>query len=309
MEQLSSKINEGSFLGRIVNGIAKEFPNHRPFLLRRFGKIESDELNFCEQTAEQIHKIAGSRLQEFLAGYEFICNIQKDEELYFRRNGRYRLTTFAEALSEVYDNKPYMLAYMRGLLVTQVLWSNHTKSLQFYSQRYLKLLKNEDKLLEIGPGHGLLMARAIEHLSDFAVTGWDISEASLRDTTDALDALGVTKKYQLQARNLFEVADERFDAVVFSEVLEHLEEPEKAVKAIVNIMRPGGKLYVNVPINSPAPDHLFLLQSPEHVESFLFGCGLNIVESAYYPATNYTLEQAIKHKLTISACLICTPSR
>jgi 2-polyprenyl-3-methyl-5-hydroxy-6-metoxy-1,4-benzoquinol methylase len=300
-------INAGS-LEQIIERQLTLYPKHKSFLDRRFESLEAAERARCERLAADITKLAEGRIDDFLLGYDFICNIQRDEEIYFRRQNEYRLKRFEDAFEQVYSNKPYMLNYMRGLLVSQIFWSNHTKSIGFYEDRFLGSLAPEAQLLEIGPGHGLLLARAIEALNEGSAVGWDISQASLEDTKNALRALGISKDYALRERNLFQSGSERFDAVVFSEVLEHLEEPEAAMRAILSFTKPDGRVYINVPINSPAPDHLFLLRSPEEAVEFVESCGFRITDSAFFPATNYSMEQARKHKLTVSVCLIARPA-
>jgi 2-polyprenyl-3-methyl-5-hydroxy-6-metoxy-1,4-benzoquinol methylase len=199
-----------------------------------------------------------------------------------------------------------MLRYMRGLLMTQIFWSNHAASMRFYLNEFLIGNAAGYDLLEIGPGHGLLFSRAIADTRSGSVVGWDLSVASVAATREALDKLEVTRPYRLEVRDLFESNEcgEAYDAVVFSEVLEHMEEPGKALDAIRGVMRPRGRLYINVPINSPAPDHLLLLRSPDEALSFVKSHGFEIERTGFFPATNYSLEAALKHALTISVCII-----
>jgi 2-polyprenyl-3-methyl-5-hydroxy-6-metoxy-1,4-benzoquinol methylase len=298
-------------LGRLVQRQVETTPRHSPFLARRFAGATARELALCEEIARQIVSLAGDELDAFVAGYDFICDIQKREELYFRRHDAYRLKTVSEASAEVYSNKPYMVAYMRGLLMTQAFWSNHAASMAFYLDEFLARNPLDYDLLEIGPGHGLLFSRAAADPRARSVVGWDLSPSSVQESREALRKLGVPQRFSLEVRDLFDSANSRdaFDAVVFSEVLEHLEEPQKALAAIRRVMRPGGRLYVNVPINSPAPDHLFLLRSPEEAVSFVQSCGFEIERTAFFPATNYSLETARKHALTISVCMVGTKPR
>jgi hypothetical protein len=51
-------------------------------------------------------KLAGGEIEGFLEGYDFICDIQKKEGIYFRRHNAYRLKTVSEAVAEVYGNQP-----------------------------------------------------------------------------------------------------------------------------------------------------------------------------------------------------------
>lgn len=298
----------GPKVAKLSGALLAAYPKHEAFLDRRFQNLSEADVQKCEDLADQILNLAGDELDTFIQGYEFICQILKEEELYFRRNGSYRLTSFKDALEQVYSNSEYMAAYMRGLLLTQLFWTNHTQSIGFYTERFLGELPNGAELLEIGPGHGLLLARAVQVARHGRVTGWDVSQSSIDHTRHALGSLGVTEGFTLEARNLFDSQAEDFDAVVFSEVLEHLEDPKAALAAIRSLIRPGGRLFLNVPINSPAPDHIFLLRSPEEAFDLVESQGFRILETGCFPATNYTLEQAARHKLTVSVCMIATPA-
>lgn len=280
---------------------------HATFLRRRFDSVSAREMKSLDKIADDIISLCGNKVDQIANGYEFICKIQKEEELYFRRHKNYRLTRFQDALDQVYSNAPYMDAYMRGLLATQLFWSNHSEAIDFYSREFLANLSPGAKLLEIGPGHGLLLARAARALGPEHVTGWDVSAASLDQTRWGLRALGVADGFNLVERNLFEARDEKFDAIVFSEVLEHLEEPERALTSIRSLLNGDGRLFINVPINSPAPDHIFLLRSPEEAFDLVKKQGFQILQSECFAATNYSMEQALKHKLTITVCMVVTP--
>ncbi len=294
------------YLGALVSRQSAESPRHVPFFLRRFSHIPDSELALCDEFARQIFELAGSEIDAFFGGYDFICDILKQEEIYFRRNDTYRLKTVRQAIEEVYGNSLYMQNYMRGLLMTQVFWSNHAASMNFYIDEFLARNSPDTDLLEIGPGHGLLFFRAISDLRVRTATGWDLSAASISETQDALRKLGVKRPYELQVRDMLQSHDaaQCFDAVVLSEVLEHLEQPSEALDAIAAILRPGGRLFVNVPINSPAPDHIFLLRSPEEAVSLVKSRGFEIERTGFFPATNYSLDAAKRHKLTISVCVI-----
>jgi len=46
-------------------------------------------------------------------------------------------------------------------------------------------------------------------------------------------------------------ADESFDVVVCNAVLEHVEFPEQAIGELKRVLRPGGRIWVEVPFNQP----------------------------------------------------------
>jgi len=90
-------------------------------------------------------------------------------------------------------------------------------------------------------------------------------------------------------------------------VLEHLEHPREALTRIKKLMNPEGRLFINMPINSPAPDHLFLLDTPEEVVDFVEKSGFRIEQSRFLPQTNMTLEKARRTKSTITTLIIARP--
>jgi 2-polyprenyl-3-methyl-5-hydroxy-6-metoxy-1,4-benzoquinol methylase len=282
-------------------------PAHRKYLETRLSRAAPDSLPVLEDLAKQIHALAGPRLPDICDNYDFICRIVRQEEIFFRRHGRYRLSSFADANRLVYADAEYMGKYMDGLLLTQIYWSNHSASYQFYKNVFLGKAPTGYDYLEIGPGHGLLLHQAISDVRSGSVTGWDLSQASIDRTREALKMLGARgKSPSLLLQDLYAADDQgaRFDCVTFSEVLEHLEDPKGALVKLRSLLKPTGRLFVNVPINSPAPDHLYLLESPEEAVAAVEAAGFEIEHAEFYPMTNHTLEQARKHKLTISACIV-----
>ena len=194
-------------------------PHHEKFLTRRFQSAGDQEMGVCDGLARQIAQVAGERLDVFCRDYDFICQIQQEEEYHFRRHDEYRLKSFADALRDVYNNKPYMDSYMNGLLMTQIYWSNHTASFTFYRDRYLTSLPDGYRFVEVGPGHGLLLYQAAADPRAGSVSGWDLSEASIEQTRAALARLGAPE-VPLVIQNLFDVEAlaETYDGVGFSEV-------------------------------------------------------------------------------------------
>jgi 2-polyprenyl-3-methyl-5-hydroxy-6-metoxy-1,4-benzoquinol methylase len=281
-------------------------PNHRKYLETRLAKAPQD-FPMLEELARQVWLLAGARLPEVCDNYGFICKIVREEEMYFRRHGKYRLDSFADANRIVYADPEYMGRYMDGLLLTQIYWSNHSSCYRFYKEEFLRNAPDGYDYLEIGPGHGLLLYQAVADKRCGSVTGWDLSPASIDHTRQALEKLGTGgRMLELVLQDLYAVNDnvQKFDCVTFSEVLEHLETPKEALAKLLLILKPGGRIFVNVPINSPAPDHLYLLQSPNEAVLVVKNAGFEIERTEFFPLTNHTMEQAQKHKLTISACIV-----
>ena len=257
-----------------------------------------------EELSDMVLRIADGGLAEMCAGYRQMCAWFMEEELFFRRNGRYRASNYAEVEAAIYASRDIMTGYMHGLLLSQILWTNHT-AVSLYFDEFLDRLPKGFRLLEVGPGHGLALYRALVHRSCDAASAWDISEASLRLTRQALTKLGAADRAALEKRSIFDRTDDRFDAVVCSEVLEHLEDPGAAVAALATLMDSNALAFINVPCNSPAPDHISLFRQPEEVLELLERNGLKVIDHRFYPATGLTLERARKAAMTMSCAAIC----
>jgi 2-polyprenyl-3-methyl-5-hydroxy-6-metoxy-1,4-benzoquinol methylase len=295
----------GAALTEVYDTQVRITPEHKDHIDKRLAKTSPGEREMLEQIATMILRLTGRQLPRTCEGYSWICNVVLEEELYFRRHGGYRLSKFEDALAEIYSVPEKMVPYMDGLLMTQLWWPNHTASISYLKTRFLPALADGYELLEVGPGHGLLLSFPAQDPRSSHVEAWDLSEASLSATSSALRNIGVTREVILKDQNLFEAdpGKRKFDAIIFSEVLEHMDEPKRALLSLKSILKDRGRIYIHMPINSPSPDHLFNLPTPEAVVQFVESCGLEVVDSEFAPMMGKSLEQCMKHKLSIS-CLL-----
>jgi 2-polyprenyl-3-methyl-5-hydroxy-6-metoxy-1,4-benzoquinol methylase len=233
-----------------------------------------------------------------------MCEMVLAEEVFFRRNDRYRLSSFADAEREVYADKAFMTRYMNGLLLSQVWWHNHSAVMRYYQDHFLPNNIEGFKHLEIGPGHGLYLVLAANSPKCASANGWDVSESSVALTQHATNVLDPRQPITLSLVNMFDAREAHFDSIVFSEVLEHLEEPKVALDAIYGHLNPGGRAFINAPCNSPAPDHLSLFRAPEEIVELVKSSGFEIEDTLFAPTTGATLERARKRALAISTVVV-----
>ena len=282
------------------------FPEHEPKLVRRFANSGNEELAFLDRLAQMIARIVGPNVTTYCEDYRFLTDIVLEEEIFFRRENRYRLSTFREAEEQVYGDKVLMTRYMNGLLMSQLWWSNHTAALQFFCARFLDRNPPGFRHLEIGPGHGLLLYLAASHPNCGPATAWDISESSLHAVRSTLSGLDYSRPLSLELTNLFAAPKGEFDSIVFSEVLEHLEDPVAAIAAIKALLAPNGRAFVHAPVNSPAPDHLTLFRTPEEIVELVKASGLSVEDVLFAPTAGTSLQRARQLSLAISTIVIAT---
>lgn len=291
-------------LSRVVAMQIARFPEHEPFLARRFNGESDEAFQFADELARWVTALSGDELPTVLEDYQWLSGVVLEEEIFFRRNGRYRLSSFADALEQVYSNTPYMAKYMNGLLASQLWWRNHTEVMRYFRDAFIARNPDGFSHLEVGPGHGLFLA--IAAMANVGrCEGWDISDASLESTRDGLRRLGIPdERVALRKIDLFDAPAEQFESITFSEVLEHLEEPLDALGALHRLLAPGGRIFINAPVNSPAPDHLYLFRTPEEVAEVVEKGGFTIEDTMFAPCSGATLDRARRLSLTISAAVI-----
>jgi 2-polyprenyl-3-methyl-5-hydroxy-6-metoxy-1,4-benzoquinol methylase len=291
-------------LSSLIELQLRVWPEHEEFLKTRF---EHADLGFAEKLAGLVGRATDS-LEEFAVDYRWLCDRVNEEELHFRRTGAYRLSTFADANREVYSNAEFMRRYMNGLLLSNIWWDNHARVIEYYANGFLHDNRAGYRHLEIGPGHGLLLYLAATDARCASASGWDISEASITATRLMLTRLGITRDVDLIRLDLMgdHQTEARFDSIVISEVCEHLEDPRAALAKLGRYLAPGGRLFVNVPINAPAPDHIYLLRTPEEAVDLVRSAGLDVVSTAVYPMTGLTEKRARKLRAAISCIVVGT---
>lgn len=301
-------------LSRLAQAQLLRWPEHRGHLARSFGSHDGTGLRILEQVASLVLRLSGQDghgLPALCADYRYVCEeLILPEELFFRRHGRYRLATFAEAQAEVYGRAELMARYMNGLMLSSLFWANHAAAYRSYLLDFLPGNRAAYRHMEVGCGHGLLLHLAAQDPRCAALTGWDVSAASLDQSRRCLQALSPERAVRFEQRDLMAVEaappdpQSGYDSVVISEVLEHMEDPAAGLRGLHRAMNPGGRLFVNVPVNSPAPDHIYLLRSPQEALDLLRAAGFLVREHRCLPATGATLDRALRQGLTINTVII-----
>lgn len=101
-----------------------------------------------------------------------------------------------------------------------------------------------DSILDCGCGDGLYL-KIIKQLSGAAVYGFDLSGESLRLARGYTGEVGVPLA---QGRvGSLPYKDNSFSKIFSTEVLEHVEDDLGALKEILRILKPGGRLIITVP--------------------------------------------------------------
>ena len=98
-------------------------------------------------------------------------------------------------------------------------------------------------ILDVGCGEGITLAKLIALFPVAEVLGVDLDPRNIE----------ICQEHQLpvQQASVYELpfGEESFDTCILMEVIEHLEQPEKAIAELARVTRPGGRIIVVYPVD------------------------------------------------------------
>lgn len=251
----------------------------------------------------------GETYETIADGYLEYCFYFMEERKYFIRNGTYRYTTAKEA-AHLYENREYARKCMIGLSMAVYLWKMQRDNMHFFIERCQMDNHQGGTYLEVGSGHGEYLVTAVENTSFDSYYAIDISyvaaemtktfcEFALQEKEDRLKIIKVENK------DFFDLPyEEKFDAIVMSEVIEHVENPNDFLMQIKKLAKKDTFIYLSTAINSPFPDHLYHFHNKHEVYSLIEEAGLKIVDETFSTAAGITLEKAVKKIYDITVCFV-----
>lgn len=111
------------------------------------------------------------------------------------------------------------------------------------------------KILDVGCAEGQALRSVHVLFPLWRKFGIDISSIAINQAqaSDSAFTYSIGSIYELP------YVDDHFNVIHCGETLEHLEDPEKAIKEMVRVLRHKGNLVISVPFmhNNPSPEHLW----------------------------------------------------
>lgn len=246
-------------------------------------------------------------LEYAIDAYQKMCNDMMKSQIYFMNNDKYPIASAELANETVYSNEIVMKLYMIGLAISQFLWSTHYDMYSCLIKSFKKYSGSIKSYLEIGPGHGLFLYKAVELLnSDVKFTAVDISNTSIDITKSMLSF------FKPNCNNInYHVTDmlnltleEKYDYITMGEVIEHVNFPETLLNKLHDLLNNNGRAFVSTCVNCPAIDHVYHFKTVDEIREMFYRCKFIIEEEIIAPVEDLPFEEIMKRKITINYCAI-----
>jgi SAM-dependent methyltransferase len=157
------------------------------------------------------------------------------------------------------------------------------KARRKYLLRLLKNAPKNSKILDIGCSSGIFLKDLeAQGFNMQNLYGIDISGNAVKNCHKN----GIQNAFVMDAQHI--TLEQKFDIIVASDCLEHLEDEKKALENWKNLLAPGGKMYVFVPAFQSLWSHHDVVNmhyrryTRKELTTRMAGLGLNITASGYW---------------------------
>jgi 2-polyprenyl-3-methyl-5-hydroxy-6-metoxy-1,4-benzoquinol methylase len=273
-------VNARTFLDELTARISRDFPELARGLLAN--QLDDDDplWEWASLATEHVLRITGNDARRIDQCAEAFVVTSLDFlrlQARFMKTGSYLRSAASESLG-LYADSERMTEYLDGLALTYGMWPNHARMLRFFVTEFVPLVGRDGRVLEIGPGHGLLASVLLEQREDVHYVGVDISPRSISYSAAAFAAAGIEEgRYELFVADAGEpealVSGGDFAGMVCCEVLEHVDDPGSLLRSMSAQIEPGAPAFVSTVANMEAEDHVYLFHDAHEIRSLLFESG------------------------------------
>ena len=276
-------MNTRAVLEELTARISRDFPVLKGGLLANQLAADDPLWEWATQATEHVLRITGGddeRIDECVEAFVVTSLDFLRLQARFMKTGHYAHSA-ANDSAALYSDAERMTEYLDGLALTYAMWPNHARMLQFYVTSFVPLIPVGSRILEIGPGHGLLSAVLLRERLDIHYVGVDISPRSISYSAAAFTAAGIAAdRVELvvadAGTSAARLGDEQFDAAVCCEVLEHVDEPGSLLRGLGTQIKPGAPTFVSTVANMEAEDHVYLFHDADDIRALLGANGFAV---------------------------------
>lgn len=303
-------MQDGTF-SRIVNQVMERSSLQRkkiePFLQGMdadyFARAEAFASRYCRYLEKQ-----ELPLEYAVDAYLEMCSMMLKSQIEFMRTGSYSTKEVGQAYDEVYSNRERMTSYMVALALSQFLWRTHYRIFRCFEESLAQYGDRSSSYLEIGPGHGLYLDKALDYLKPQAqVTAVDISPVSIAITRSIIEFFRPEAASSVSFCNGDILAfneSRRYGFITMGEVLEHVNFPQLLLTKVGGLLEDQGRAFISTSINSPAVDHVYHYRSVDEVREMIDACGLALERELVLPVEELPMEEIVARRITTNYCAL-----
>jgi 2-polyprenyl-3-methyl-5-hydroxy-6-metoxy-1,4-benzoquinol methylase len=285
-------------LSTIIEKVEKLNPVHGKKLRDNLAGCDCAYLSHVERFLKKFSRYLRSLNKDIDFAVDCYLKVVSDmlyEQIRFLQTGEYSCTTFSDAYHRVYGNSEVMEYHTQGLLLSQILWKQHYAMMSFFTQRLPDYKDSVKRYLEIGAGHGLYASEAIRALgNDIHVDVLDISPTAIALAKHFIDDDSVC----YVEKDIFSFQpDLPYDFITMGEVLEHVENPRFLLLKARELLHDRGVMYITVPANAPAIDHIFLFNTIADIRDIIVQSEFTIINETSSCSENMPSGKAEKLKV------------
>lgn len=212
------------------------------------------------------------------------CKVLRTLQVEFERTGKYRATSCADVVP--IDHEQYNLALLLSFICT-----SHRFDILENLVRFLRMpCSASNEVLSIGYGTGYELKLALQEMPESSLLAYDSSFDSYEYASDLLAFFGYRgdglrqELFPLDPAVLISSSyHKRFAKVILCELLEHLDEPAMALRAMRVVLHREGLLFCTMAVNLAQEDHVYLYSSVDQAREQVMECGFEIVEEILAP--------------------------
>ena len=262
-------VRDYRFVAEPIQALASTGASYRSraehHLLRLFGVLGRDDARFDDA------------IEAFV---EMTVDVMRMQDRFFR-TGQFDAGPELLADGRLYTDADLMgRRYLCGLYLAQVLWPNHLAKLEYFEAEFLPLAVDGVRVLEVGTGpgtYGLGIGRAVACgeliLNDISSLSVEMAQRmAMTDPVRKPETLRFSTTDFLE----FDETAGPFDLVLFSEVVEHLQDPGQGLERLGRVLAPGAAVFFSTATNAAFYDHTIVFETVSEVKAMLGEHGLNI---------------------------------